>query len=147
MASSGGRKCPAGEIQVCERQQREHLGPVLGDAAITHLAIAELALNDAKHMLDSRAHLAEPVIAGTLASRQPAAGFGYLLHRPEHPRCLRGALLRIVGVALVAIDGGVVFADQTVHHLRIVLPLVTPAVCTSPLLASTPTCAFMPKYH
>src|SRR3954453_3234527 len=72
MASSGGRKCPAGEIQVCERQQREHLGPVLGDAAITHLAIAELALNDAKHMLDSRAHLAEPVIAGTLASRRTA---------------------------------------------------------------------------
>src|SRR3979411_2815960 len=27
------------------------------------------------------------------------------------------------------------------------LPLVTPALCTSPLLASTPTCAFMPKYH
>ena len=42
--SSGGRKCPAGEIQVCERQQREHLGPVLGDAAIAHLSIAELAL-------------------------------------------------------------------------------------------------------
>ena len=46
-------------------------------------AIAELALNDAKHMLDSRAHLAEPVIAGMLAGRQPAAGFGLLLHRPE----------------------------------------------------------------
>src|SRR3977135_4392939 len=57
LVSSGGRKCPAGEIQVCERQQREHLSPVLGDAAIAHLAIAELALNDAKHMLDSRAHL------------------------------------------------------------------------------------------
>ena len=48
--SSGGRKCPAGEIQVCERQQREHLGPVLGDAAIAHLSIAELALHDTKHM-------------------------------------------------------------------------------------------------
>src|SRR4051794_13121485 len=77
MASSGGRKCPAGEIQVCERQQREHLGPVLGDAAITHLAIAELALNDAKHMLDSRAHLAEPVIAGTLASRHLPPGLAF----------------------------------------------------------------------
>src|SRR4029079_10300059 len=106
LMSSGGHKCPAGEIQVCERQQREHLGPVLGDAAIAHLAIAELALNDTKHMLDFRAHLAEPVIAGTLASRQPAAGFGLLLHRPEHPRRLRAALLRIAGVALVAIDSG-----------------------------------------
>src|SRR3954449_10341771 len=37
-----------------------------------------------KHMLDFRAHFAEPIIAGTLAGRQPAAGFGLLLHRPEH---------------------------------------------------------------
>src|SRR4051794_28470724 len=36
------------------------------------------------HVLDFRAHLAEPIIAGTLAGRQPAAGFGLLLHRPEH---------------------------------------------------------------
>jgi hypothetical protein len=35
-------------------------------------------------MLDFRAHLAEPMIASTLAGRQPAAGFGLLLHRPEH---------------------------------------------------------------
>src|SRR6056297_2874971 len=27
------------------------------------------------------------------------------------------------------------------------LPVVTPAVWTSPLLLSTPMCAFMPKYH
>src|SRR5207344_1392854 len=27
------------------------------------------------------------------------------------------------------------------------LPVVTPTVCTSPLLASTPMCAFMPKYR
>src|SRR5258705_13591030 len=59
-------------------------GPRSGDAAIAHLAIAELALHDTKHMLDFRAHLAEPVIAGTLAGRQPAAGSGLLLHRPEH---------------------------------------------------------------
>ena len=48
-------------------------------AAIAHLSIAELALNDTKHMLDFRAHLAEPMIAGTLAGRQPAAGFGLLV--------------------------------------------------------------------
>ena len=35
--------------------QREHLGPV---------AIAELALNDTKHMLDFRAHLAQLMIEG-----------------------------------------------------------------------------------
>ena len=60
------------------------------------------------------------MIAGTLAGCQPAAGFGLLLHRPEHARRLRGALLRVARVALVAIDRGVVIADQTVHHLRIV---------------------------
>src|SRR4029077_3920358 len=76
LVSSGGRKGPAGEIQVCERQQREHLGSVLGDATIAHLAIAELALHDTKHVLDFRAHFAQPMIAGTLAGRQPAAGFG-----------------------------------------------------------------------
>src|SRR3954470_13288470 len=95
-------------------------GPILGDAAIAHLSIAELALNDTKHMLDFRAHLAEPVIAGTLAGRLPAAGFGLVLHRPEHARRLRGALLRVARVALVAIDRSVVIADQTVHQLRIV---------------------------
>src|ERR1700704_2986605 len=63
---------------------------------------------------------AEPMIAGTLAGRQPAPGFGLLLHRPEHARRLRGALLRVARVALVAIDRGVVIADQTVHQLGIV---------------------------
>src|SRR4051794_21506946 len=79
LVSSGGRKCPAGEIQVCERQQREHLGSVLGDATIAHLAIAELALHDTKHMLDFRAHLAEPMIAGTLAavSLPPGLAFSF----------------------------------------------------------------------
>src|SRR3954452_4920878 len=71
-------------------------------------------------MFDFRAHLAEAMVAGPLAGRQPAAGFGLLLHRPEHARRLRRALLRVARVALVAIDCGVVIADQTVHHLRIV---------------------------
>jgi len=45
------------DTQVCERQQREHLGgPVLSDAAIAHLSIAELALHDTKYMLNFRAH-------------------------------------------------------------------------------------------
>ena len=97
LVSSGGRKCPAGEIQVCECQQREHLGPVLGDAAIAHFSIAELALNDTKYMLDFRAHLADPTIARTLAGRQPAAGFGLLLHRPRPSPPRRAS--RIAGAA------------------------------------------------
>ena len=36
---------------------------------------------------------------------------------------------------------------RSISFASCTLPLVTPAVCTSPLMASTPTCAFMPKYH
>src|SRR3954468_545324 len=127
LVSSGGRKCPAGEIQVCERQQREHLGSVLGDPRMAHLSMPDLPPHDTKHMLDLRAHLAEPMIAGTLAGRPPAAGFGLLLHRPKHARRLRGALLRAIRVALVAIDRGVFIADQTViSFASCTLPLVTP---------------------
>src|SRR3954465_5183270 len=48
----------------CGGQTAAPRGPVLGGAAVKPLGIAELALNEPKHMLDSRAHLAEPVIAG-----------------------------------------------------------------------------------
>ena len=40
---SGRRNYSAGEVQVGERQQREHVRAVLGETAIAHLAIAELA--------------------------------------------------------------------------------------------------------
>ena len=43
----------------------------------------------------------KPMIAGTLAGRQPAAGFGLLLHRAGR---LRGVLLCVARIALVAID-------------------------------------------
>ena len=63
---SGGRNRSAGEVQVGKRQQREHLGGVLCQAAIAHFAIAELAFHHTEHMFDLRAHLAEPAIAGAL---------------------------------------------------------------------------------
>ena len=103
-------------------------------------SIAEVALNDTKHMLDFRAHFAEPIHAG-----EPSA-CRRVWPSPSPPRAPpppRSALLRIAGVAPVAIDRGVVIADQT----ACTLPLVTAAVCTRPLLALTSTCAFMPKYH
>src|SRR6266516_4686979 len=81
---SRARNRPAGEIQVGERQQREHLCGVLVEAAIAHLAVAELALHDTEHMLDLRADFPEAAIAGTLVSRQPVSWFGLLLHRPQH---------------------------------------------------------------
>ena len=41
-----------GRDTVGERQQREHLSAVLGDAAIADLAIAKLAFDDTEHVLD-----------------------------------------------------------------------------------------------
>src|SRR4051812_29907991 len=57
---SGERNRSAGKVQVRERQQREHLSGVLGEAAIANFAIAELALHHKEHMLDLRAHFAKP---------------------------------------------------------------------------------------
>jgi hypothetical protein len=40
---SGGHKSAAREIEIGEREEREHLRAVLGDAALADLAVAELA--------------------------------------------------------------------------------------------------------
>src|ERR1700678_3191261 len=37
--------------------------------------------------------------------------------------------------------------SRSITFASCTLPVVTPAVCTNPLFASTPTCAFMPEYH
>jgi hypothetical protein len=41
---------------------------ILGDAAVAHLAVAELAFRDSEGVLDLGAHAAEATIAGTLPS-------------------------------------------------------------------------------
>ena len=80
---------------------------------------AKARLHETNHMLDFRAQLAEPMIAGTLAGRQPAAGFGVLFHRPRaRPPPPRRASSRH-SRRPCRVDRGVVFADQTVHQLRI----------------------------
>ena len=71
---SGGRNHPAGEIQVGERQQREHLRAILGEAAIAYLAIAELAFDDPEHVLDFRTHLKTNGRA-TLVRQRPVMAF------------------------------------------------------------------------
>jgi hypothetical protein len=79
---SRARNRAAGEVQVGERQQREHLCGVLVEAAIAHLAVAELALHDTEHMFDLRADFPEAAIAGTLVSRQPVSwlAFSFTAH-------------------------------------------------------------------
>lgn len=43
----------AGEIEIGEREEREHLRAVLGDAPIADLAVAELAFQHPEQVLDS----------------------------------------------------------------------------------------------
>src|SRR5262245_21680275 len=100
--ASCGRKPMAGEVQIGERQGRERLCGILGNAAIAHLAIAELAFHDAEDVLDLRAHAAEAAIAGTLPGGQLAPRLRLLLHRPLDAGLLGGLLARIAGIALVA---------------------------------------------
>ena len=78
--------------------------------------------------------------------RQSASGRALYLHRPQHACGFGRAFPGAAGVVLIAIHRSVVIADQPIHRGRVVL-LVTPTVCASPLRASTPMCAFMPKYH
>jgi hypothetical protein len=62
------RKSAAREIEIGEREEREHLRAVLGDTAIADLATAELAFDHSKHVLDLRAHFAEATVAGAAAA-------------------------------------------------------------------------------
>jgi hypothetical protein len=96
---SCGRNSAAGEIEIGEREEREHLRAVLGDAATAHAAIAELAFDDAEHVLDLRAHLAEAVVPRALSFRETAALALPSPSRPEHTGGL-GSALPLVAVLM-----------------------------------------------
>ncbi len=51
--SSSRHQLPSHQEQVAEREQREELGAVLGEAAVAGLYVTELALDDAEGMLDA----------------------------------------------------------------------------------------------
>ena len=74
---SSGHKSTAGEIEIGEREECEHLRAVLGDAAIADLAVAELAFQHPEHVLDLGAHLAEAAVPGTLACVRLRPGFAF----------------------------------------------------------------------
>ena len=79
---SSWRKSAAYDLEIGERQERAHLRADLGNAAIAHLAIAELAFDDAEDMLDLGVHpAAEAAIAGVPPLRQSATRFSFTAHR------------------------------------------------------------------
>ena len=59
LLSSRGSKCPASEVEIGERQQREQLRGVLFEAAIAHLAVAKLACQNTEYVFDLRAYIAK----------------------------------------------------------------------------------------
>jgi hypothetical protein len=69
-----------------EREKGEQLRAVLLDAAVAHLAIAELAFDVAEDVLDLGADLAETAIASTLTLCEFTARLCLFLHGPEHAR-------------------------------------------------------------
>ena len=71
------------------------------------------------------------------------------LHRPRDAGPSRPLASSRRWHSLIAIHRAVVLADQTVHHLGVVdgSPSSRLRCARRPLVASTPTCAFMPKYH
>src|SRR5436190_1033747 len=92
--SSRERKSAANEEDVGERKEGEQLRTVLLDAAVAHLAIAELAFDDAEDVLDLGAHLADTAIASTLTLREFTSRLSLFLHGPEHARAFRRAASR-----------------------------------------------------
>src|SRR6185295_18248959 len=109
---SSRRKTAAGEEEIGECEQGEYLRAVLDQPAVANLAIAELALQHAKDVLDLGAHRAETTIAGALTLREIAARLRLFLHAPQRAGGLRRALLRIARVAFVAVHGRVILADE-----------------------------------
>ena len=98
---SSGRKSAAREIEIGEREEREHLCTVFGDAAIADLAIAELAFDDAKHVFDLRAHFAEAAVASALPLREIAARLRFFFHGPQNAGAFRRPVVELWGLRLL----------------------------------------------
>ncbi len=141
--------------QVGQREQRVQLRRVLRQPAIPDLDVAELAFDDAKRMLDLGADSGLDVLDlirdGVLriAPVEQAAQAGAHGNVPA-----RGDVLRVLALvhALVARIGehfGFLPMHQRVRLGDVVDVgrAVPTTVCTSPLSASTPMLAFIPKCH
>jgi len=52
--------------QIAEREQREELSPVFGEAVVSRLHMAELAFDDTEGMLDPGPHLGDDAVGAFL---------------------------------------------------------------------------------
>lgn len=60
---SGAPQVSTAQVEVGKCEQRKYLRAVLGDAAVAHAAIAELAFHDAEYVLDLGADSAVALVA------------------------------------------------------------------------------------
>jgi hypothetical protein len=118
--SLGALQLSTTEIEVGERQQREYLRTVFGDAAIANLTITELAFEDAEDMLNLGADSAMAPVALPLRRRQLPAWFALHFDGPVNTCGAVGAFLFLVDLALVGEHRPVIIADEIVHHLGVV---------------------------
>jgi len=72
---------------------------VFDEAAIAHLAIAELAFDDPEHVLDFGAYLAEPGDCWAPLRRQLVSGRAFSF-TPQTPACFGGRFLDAAGIPL-----------------------------------------------
>jgi hypothetical protein len=77
-----------------------------------NLAIAEVALQNSKHVLDPSRDHAEPAFPYLLALGEVAIRLGFLPHRQQHARRFGRTSLFVAGVALVAMDRPIILVDQ-----------------------------------
>jgi len=84
LCPSSAHHGPPGQIKIAQPDQREHLRGVLGQPLVAHLGVAELALDDAKHVLNpgpNRGHLAVEALVGFT---QGVLFAGLERYTPEH---------------------------------------------------------------
>ena len=134
-------KSAAGEVQIGERKQRKHLRAILGDAAIAHLGLVELATHDTEHVIHFGAHFAEGRSQVTPKPPHPRPRFAagrssrsaFLLRPPSEGRPILGGL-RLPATSwhhvCAELQGG-----AAVDHLRaaesVALSRPCPAPCSS----------------
>src|SRR5712691_489310 len=87
------------QIEICQGQEAEALGLVLGQSAITNFAVTPEPFDDMKDMFHFRAHLALPPIPLPVAVAERGAASAPALHPPPATTGVKGFLLRFINIS------------------------------------------------
>ena len=78
------RQCSTRQIEIGQRQQGNDLGGVLGQASITHLAIAPQVFDDPKGMFNPGSDPVALLVERAIGTRQLPASAGFTKPPPLH---------------------------------------------------------------